>query len=115
MSRSRLELRALLLLSCVGCSDAMSEPVELELTATRSLDLTSVDRLAACSQDPRVVSGLVSTQVCAGADIFFNETFDGNGRTFGSCHPANNNTTLDVPFVQELHATDPNDPLFINE
>jgi hypothetical protein len=115
MSRSKREFRALFLFSCVACSDAMSEPGELQSSARRSFNLTANERLAACAQDPRVVAGLVSAQVCAGADIFFNETFDGNGRTCGSCHPANNNTTLDVPFVQELHAINPDDPLFINE
>jgi hypothetical protein len=58
---------------------------------------------------------LVSAEVCAGADIFFNETFLGNGRTCGSCHPANNNTTLDPAFIARLHADDPRDPLFIAE
>jgi cytochrome c peroxidase len=115
MSRSKREFRALFLFSCVACSDAMSEPGELESTVRRSFNLTASERLAACAEDPRVVAGLMSAQVCAGADIFFNETFDGNGRTCGSCHPANNNTTLDVPFVQELHASNPDDPLFINE
>src|SRR3954451_24327491 len=57
--------------------------------------LSAEDRLHACSSDPRVVGGLVSQSICAGADIFFRETFGGNGRTCGSCHPAANNTTLD--------------------
>lgn len=65
-----------------------------------------------CSLDPRVWSGLVPFDVCAGAEVFFNETFAGNGRTCGSCHPAGNNFTIDLPFVDTL---DPSDPLFINE
>jgi len=72
-------------------------------------------RLDACAQDPRVIAGLVSQDVCAGADIFFRETFAGNGRTCGSCHPVANNTTLDVPFVTALHETNPQDPLFVYE
>src|SRR5690606_21411958 len=52
-----------------------------------------------CSLDPRVWSGLVPFDVCAGAEVFFNETFAGNGRTCGSCHPAGNNFTIDLPFV----------------
>jgi hypothetical protein len=84
-------------------------------TFTISSGLTAEQRLEACSQDPRVVAGLVSAEVCAGADIFFRETFGGNGRTCGSCHPVNNNTTLDVPFIAALRQQNPNDPLFINE
>lgn len=73
------------------------------------------DRLDACARDPRVIAGLVAQNVCAGADIFFRETFGGNGRTCGSCHPVANNTTLDVPFITALHETNPKDPLFVFE
>ena len=48
----------------------------------------------------------------AGADLFFNETFKGNGRTCGTCHPSNNNFTIDPPFIATLPA---NDPLFVAE
>lgn len=52
------------------------------------------------------------TLVEDGEDIFFNETFDGNGRTCGTCHPAENNFTIDPTFI----ATLPNDdPLFVAE
>ncbi len=66
----------------------------------------------ACYSDPRVTSGLVPWSVCAGAALFFNETFGGNGRTCGSCHPVANNFTIDKPFLDTLPATD---PLFIAE
>jgi cytochrome c peroxidase len=47
-----------------------------------------------------------------GERLFFNESFDGNGRTCGTCHPANNNFTIDPTFI----ATLPNDdPLFVAE
>jgi len=47
-----------------------------------------------------------------GADLFFGESFDGNGRTCGTCHPAENNFTLDPEFI----ATLPDDDLlFIAE
>jgi hypothetical protein len=90
------------------------EPAGLDESAAPKA-LTTADRLDACAQDPRVVAGLVTQSVCAGADLFFRETFGGNGRTCGSCHPAANNTTLDVPFVTALHATNPKDPLFVFE
>lgn len=77
--------------------------------------LTADDRLDACAKDPRVLAGLVSQSICAGADIFFRETFNGNGRTCGTCHPVANNTTLDVPFISALHDSNPNDPLFVFE
>ena len=77
--------------------------------------LSVEDRLDVCARDPRVIAGLVSQSICAGADIFFRETFGGNGRTCGSCHPVGNNTTLDVPFVTALHETNPKDPLFVFE
>jgi cytochrome c peroxidase len=42
-----------------------------------------------------------------GAHLFFNETFAGNGRTCGTCHPAGNNTVIDKPFIDGLPASDP--------
>ncbi len=50
--------------------------------------------------------------IALGADLFFNETFDGNGRTCASCHPAENNFTIDPRFISEL---DNSDPLFVAE
>jgi len=50
--------------------------------------------------------------IAAGADLFFNETFGGNGRTCGTCHPAENNFTIDPEFIGDLP---PDDPLFVGE
>lgn len=50
--------------------------------------------------------------VADGEDLFFNATFGGNGRTCGTCHPAENNLTLDPAFIATLPASD---PLFIAE
>jgi len=50
--------------------------------------------------------------IAKGKEIFFNETFDGNGRTCGSCHPAENNFTLDPVFIATLPD---DDPLFVAE
>ena len=44
--------------------------------------------------------------------IFFNETFNDNGRTCGTCHRAENNMTLDPAFIATLPD---NDPLFVAE
>jgi len=113
--------RSLGLLTVVlGCSSTGEKAAGVEaldgvtqgLTVARTTPQT---RLQTCSQDPRVMAGLVGTDVCAGADIFFRETFGGNGRTCGSCHPAANNLTIDKPFVDQLHAQNNRDPLFVNE
>jgi cytochrome c peroxidase len=103
-----------------GCSGAPEQAApsgvldgaEQSVTSTRISPQTRLER---CSQDPRVMAGLVGPEVCAGADIFFNETFGGNGRTCGSCHPVANNLTIDVPFIEQLHAQKPQDPLFVAE
>ena len=109
-----------LLTVVLGCSSAGEEapPSEVLDRVTQALTITRTTpqtRLERCSQDPRVMAGLVGTDVCAGADIFFRETFGGNGRTCGSCHPAANNLTIDKPFIDQLHAQNNRDPLFVNE
>lgn len=50
--------------------------------------------------------------IAQGRELFFNETFDGNGRTCGTCHPAENNFTLDPAFIATLPD---DDPLFVAE
>lgn len=50
--------------------------------------------------------------VAKGEDLFFNETFDGNGRTCGTCHSAKNNFTIDEHFISTLPASD---KLFVAE
>jgi hypothetical protein len=47
-----------------------------------------------------------------GAQLFFNETFGGNGRTCGTCHRAENNLTIDPKFIATLPQSD---PLFVFE
>lgn len=47
-----------------------------------------------------------------GRALFFKETFDGNGRTCGTCHPEDNNFTIDPAFIATLPA---GDPLFVAE
>jgi len=47
-----------------------------------------------------------------GRRIFFNETFEGNGRTCGTCHRATNNFTIDPRFIASLPDSD---PLFVAE
>jgi len=50
--------------------------------------------------------------IAEGENLFFNETFNGNGRTCGTCHRAENNFTIDTAFIDTLPD---DDPLFIAE
>ena len=78
----------------------------LRLAAAGSL---AVMLLAACPPGPPDPG---DDLVKRGEVLFFEGTFDGNGRTCGTCHPRENNFTLDPEFI----ATLPNDdPLFVAE
>ena len=50
--------------------------------------------------------------ISQGAKLFLEETFHGNGRTCGTCHPVSNNFTIDPTFIATLPV---NDPLFVAE
>jgi cytochrome c553 len=50
--------------------------------------------------------------IAAGRQSFFNDTFNGNGRTCGTCHREDGNLTIDAEFMANLP---PNDPLFVAE
>ena len=50
--------------------------------------------------------------IAKGEELFFNETFDGNGRTCGTCHRAEDNFGLTPAFIATLP---PDDPLFVAE
>jgi cytochrome c peroxidase len=65
---------------------------------------------SAVADDSQSVENLFTDLVAEGERIFFNETFNGNGRTCGTCHPAENNFTLDRAFIARLSR---NDPLFV--
>ena len=66
----------------------------------------------ALAQTPETSAPTQEQLIAEGRDFFFNETFDGNGRTCGSCHPAENNFTLDAAFIATLPD---DDPLFVAE
>ncbi len=75
---------------------------------TRLRELSAAgDRAAAPAKLPSF-----ETLIRHGATLFFEETFAGNGRTCGTCHPAGNNLTLDPDFIATLPA---DDPLFVAE
>jgi hypothetical protein len=50
--------------------------------------------------------------VTKGRKLFFEETFNGNGRTCGTCHREDHNLTIDPAFIATLPK---NDPLFVAE
>jgi hypothetical protein len=50
--------------------------------------------------------------VARGAQLFFKETFAGNGRTCGTCHRAERNLSIDTAFIATLPQSD---PLFVAE
>jgi cytochrome c peroxidase len=94
-----------------GCASATTEEATTESVGEVAEALTP-DAVSICNQDPRVWAGMVPLSVCAGARVFFDETFSGNGRSCGTCHPAANNFTIDKPFIASLPASN---PLFVNE
>jgi hypothetical protein len=85
-------------------STLMSPSGLLSLLSPRSAEANSTQIL--------IAHGLVGRAVGEGADLFFDGTFGGNGRTCGTCHRVTNNQGLDLEFISTLPA---NDPLFIAE
>lgn len=68
----------------------------------------ALSALPACKAPPSSPVDLVSK----GKQIFFNETFNGNGRTCGTCHRAEANFSINPSFIATLPA---NDSLFVAE
>jgi mono/diheme cytochrome c family protein len=68
--------------------------------------------LVACESTPPPPTDPKAALVEKGRRLFFNETFNGNGRTCGTCHPVDNNFTLDTLFIAGLPK---GDSLFVAE
>lgn len=75
-----------------------------------SAALIGLITLSACA--PPEPTPVGDPLVAKGRELFFKETFDGNGRTCGTCHRAENNLTIDPAFIATLPK---DDPLFIAE
>jgi mono/diheme cytochrome c family protein len=71
-----------------------------------------VATLSACQTTPPPPPDSEAALVARGKALFFNETFNGNGRTCGSCHRLERNLTIDATFIATLP---PDDPLFVAE
>ena len=88
-------------------------PVDQEALDMKNISATARPLIATRPDKILVQLGLVTQQQFDGADVFFRETFDGNGRSCGTCHPAENNQTIDGPdFLANLPDSD---PLFVAE
>lgn len=71
-----------------------------------------VSALQSCNPPPPSPPDPKADLIEKGRRLFFLETFNGNGRTCGTCHPAENRFTIDPAFIARL----PKDnPLFVAE
>jgi mono/diheme cytochrome c family protein len=74
--------------------------------------LLSILIVSACAPPGTPLPGSDGEAIARGKRIFFEETFAGNGRTCGTCHPATNNFAIDPTFIATLPD---DDPLFVAE
>lgn len=77
-----------------------------------ALSIAGVIIVSGCQTVPSPTPDPQAALIAKGRQLFFNETFDGNGRTCGSCHPAENNFAIDPAFIATLPD---DDPLFVAE
>ncbi len=82
---------------------------EFSVRSRVSLAATMAALFFSCNPQPPAPE---ENLVARGRDIFFNETFDGNGRTCGTCHRAEENFALSREFIAALPLSD---PLFVAE
>jgi mono/diheme cytochrome c family protein len=71
--------------------------------------VASVAAVGACKTAPPNPQAAL---IAKGRELFFNETFAGNGRTCGTCHRAEDNFTITPAFIATLPK---DDPLFVAE
>lgn len=80
--------------------------------AAAGLLATAAAVLVGCDTTPPAPTDPQAALIAKGRKLFFEETFGGNGRTCGTCHPVENNLTIDARFIATLP---PTDPLFVAE
>ena len=71
-----------------------------------------ISALGACQLKPPSPVDPRAALIAKGEQLFFNETFDGNGRTCGTCHRAEDNFAISPGFIATLP---PDDALFVSE
>jgi cytochrome c peroxidase/dsDNA-binding SOS-regulon protein len=71
-----------------------------------------IGTLASCQMPKPEPPDPQAALIAKGRQLFFNETFDGNGRTCGTCHRAEDNFAISPAFIATLPA---DDPLFVAE
>jgi cytochrome c553 len=86
----------------------------LTLTARNPIRtlLTIILVLAPAFAAPVFATSNQAELTALGQKLFFQETFAGNGRTCGTCHPAENNFTIDPTYIARLPSRH---PLFVAE
>jgi hypothetical protein len=92
-------------------SDKPAQPVRRKGMFERLADFLSPSVQADIGPTPNPSTALEHL-ITEGRNAFFNDTFNGNGRTCGSCHREQNNLTIDPEFIATLP---PSDPLFVAE
>jgi hypothetical protein len=90
---------------------APSEPVAKPGMMANVLDAVVSPANAALGPLVNPTSAL-DQMITRGRNTFFNETFQGNGRTCGTCHREQESLTIGVDFIADLP---PDDPLFVAE
>ena len=91
--------------------DKPAQPAARKGVLARLVDFISPTAKADIGPNPHPSTALEQL-ITEGRNIFFNGTFNGNGRTCGSCHREQNNLTIDPAFISTLP---PTDPLFVAE
>jgi hypothetical protein len=84
--------------------------LEAEQKSQRALSLAAVSLQS--GGVPTGFPAVFTDLATEGENLFFNETFKGNGRTCGTCHFAVANFTIDTDLISTLP---PKDPLFVAE
>ena len=84
-----------------------------QVNVTPNQGLSLISTASATGITPRrFFDGVDSRLLNKGRELFFDETFNGNGRTCGTCHRENDNLALSLKTIANLPD---NDPLFIVE
>src|SRR5512134_2084611 len=92
------------------CPPNAGRPNRVAAGRVAALVLAGIWPLLAC-QAPRPGTP-EEILIARGRQLFFNETFAGNGRTCGTCHREERNFTIDSTFIAGLPQ---DDPLFVAE